>query len=166
MPSTAFIQEADIVIVPTIDPTDALNNGVNPIDIGIFTTTSPIIGNAGALYFGTNTSLSSLVGSNQGASALDITFVTVNNSVGQIGIQIDGNAFGLPSARLGTFNIFNLTDGVTAQIHNVLAGTVSLQLSNGGQSIQGTIQLGGSSGFSGGNVTSLYSATFTGTRVE
>lgn len=56
---------ADLVITPTIDtaPQATTNNGVNPVDVGIFTRASPLVGNAGALWFGTNTSLSAIKGS-------------------------------------------------------------------------------------------------------
>lgn len=162
VPGLAFQQVGAMVVTPTV-AAPVFNNGTNPVDIGIFTNVSPIIGAAGAIYFGTNTSLSSLVGSNLAASAIDIAFVQVSQA-GRIEIAVDGNAFGLPSSRLGTFNIYNLTSGVTAQIHNVLAGNIVINF-NGNQ-VTGTINLGGSSGFAGPNITSEYRANFSGTRAN
>lgn len=161
-----FSLEADLIFTVTLDLTAATNNGINPVDVAIFTTASPIIGTAGALYFGTNTSLSALRGSNLGASNIDIAFVEVTPDNTGIVITVDGNVFGLPNARLNTFNIYNITtDIITAQIHNILAGTIQIQLSPDGQSVGGTIALGGSSGFAGPGITSEYQATFSGTRI-
>ncbi len=156
-----FQQSASLFIVPTIaDGTQ--QNGVNPVDVAIFTNQSPIVGAAGALYFATNTSLTSLIGSNLGASAIDVAFVQVNQANRSVSIQIDGNVFGIPAARLNTLNIYNLTTGLFAQIHNILAGTVNFNLN--GDQVQGTIELGGSSGFQGPSISSLYVANFRGTR--
>ena len=157
----SFQIPARLVVVATI-PDNTQNNGVNPVDVGIFTNPGPIVGQAGALYFGTNTSLSSIVGSTLGASAIDVAIVGVNQASRTVSIEVDGNAFGLPTARLNTFNIYNLTTGITAQIHNVLAGRI--EMSFNGNEVQGTIQIGGSSGFTGPGITSNYIAGFTGTR--
>lgn len=167
--SPPFNRSATLVVTPTIDPLDpslSTNNGVNPVDIGIFTDDSPIIGFAGALYFGTNTSLSSLVGSSIGASAIDVAFVEVDQSAGRVIAAIDGDVFGLPNARLNTFNIFNARDSITTQIQSVLAGTVILEFSDNGNTIAGSITIGGSSGFGGVGITTEYTATFSGTRVQ
>jgi hypothetical protein len=165
-----FSINAVLVVTPTIDTSEVVNNGVNPVDVGIFTTVSPIVGQAGALWFGTNTSLCSLVGCSNGGSGIDIAFVDgiadPNAGTAEVNITVDGNAFGLPNARLATFNIYNLTTDLTAQIHNVLAGTVLLQITDGGQSVSGTINLGGNSGFDGPGITSEYLANFSGSRIN
>ncbi len=64
-----------------------------------------------------------------------------------VNIQLDGNITGLPRARLNVLNIYNLTSGVTAQIHNILDGTIDISFD--GENIQGAIDLGGCSGFQG-----------------
>jgi hypothetical protein len=80
--------------------------------------------------------------------------------------MVDGNVFGLPTARLNIFNIFNIRSSVVAQIYHVLAGGALIQFSNGAQSVSGSILFGGSSGFSGPSVSTEYRATFTGVRVN
>lgn len=161
VPGQSFQVPGVLVLRPT-NSEPQLDNGVNPVEVGIFTNASPIVGAAGALYFGTNTALSREVGFRQGEIGIDIAFVEVRGQ--RVRVTVDGNAFGLPAARLGTFNIYNLTSGVTAQIHNVLAGTIDVQFNDGAQTVNGTIQIGGSSGFGGPTVTSEYTASFTGTR--
>jgi hypothetical protein len=91
--------------------------------------------------------------------------VQFDPATGQALIRVDGNIFGLPAARLNTFNMYNLTSGVIAQIHNVLGGQILIQFSPDGQSVSGNIALLGSSGFGGPTPTSQYVATFSGTLV-
>jgi hypothetical protein len=161
---TAFRQNAALVLVPTIDPTAATRNGVNAVDVGIKTAGSPIVGVAGALWFGTNLGISAVIGSSPavGASAVDVAFVTAVG--GHVEVVLDGNVFGLPFARVNYLNIYNVQTSLVAQIHNVLAGRVILDISDGGNSIRGTIELGGSSGFNGPTVSSVYAANFAGVR--
>lgn len=165
--TSRFSVPAFVMIVPTIDPAAfGVSNGPNPIDVGIFTDPSPIVGVAGALYFGTNTSLCGVIGCNTRFSALDTTFVTVNPAQGSVNIVVDGNLFGLTAARLNIFNIFNARTSLLAQIYHVLTGQVVLQFGNGAQTVAGSLALGGSSGFSGPYVTTVYQATLTGVRVQ
>lgn len=160
-----FNLNAALVIIPTVDPQPiGVRNGPNPVDVAIITNASPLQGVAGALYFGTNTSFCSLVGCTIGASAIDTTAVTADATRGTVMITVDGDVFGQPTARLNVFNIFNIRTGVTAQIYHVLAGGITIQFADGAQSVSGTIDLGGNSGFSGPAVTTAYRATFRGTR--
>jgi hypothetical protein len=164
----SFSVPATLETFVTINPAPEIDNGVNPIDVAIITDgniASPLVGVAGALWFGTNTSLCVLVSCTIGASGIDIAFVQVDAAARQVLITVDGNVFGLPAARLNTFNIYNVTSGVTAQIHNVLAGEVFIQFSNDDQSVSGTIALLGSSGFGGPTPTSQYVANFSGTLI-
>jgi hypothetical protein len=166
-PGGAISTVADLVVRPTVaqGPTPSIN-GVNPVDVGIFTRSSPVEGNAGALWFGTNTSLASFKGSNLGVANIDLAFVDVKQNDGTVAMTVDGNAFSLPGARIATLNIYNVTTGSPAQVHNILTGTVNIRFLNGGQNITGEITLAGTPGFSGPAVSSNYQATFTGTRVK
>ena len=162
---TPFTQSALLVLVPTVDPTAATGNGVNPVVVGIKTASSPILGVAGALWFGTNLAVSAVIGSSPavGASAIDVAFVAAAGN--RVGVTLDGNVFGLPLARVNYLNIFNVQTSILAQIHNVLSGRLLvLDVTQGGAAVQGSIGLGGSSGFDGPTVTSLYAAHFTGVR--
>lgn len=164
-PVSTFTLNGALVIVPTVDPQAiGVRNGPNPVDVALITSASPVQGVAGALYFGTNTSFCSLVGCTTGASAIDTTAVTADATRGTVMITVDGDVFGQPTARLNVFNIFNVRTGVMAQIYNILAGGITIQFADGGQSVSGTIDLGGNSGFSGPAVTTEYRATFRGTR--
>jgi hypothetical protein len=54
-----FSHTAVLVLTPPFNPAPETNNGVNALDVGIFTLTgNPFLGVAGALYFATNTALS------------------------------------------------------------------------------------------------------------
>jgi hypothetical protein len=164
-PTSTFTLNATLVVVPTVDPRAiGVRNGPNPVDVAIITADSPLQGVAGALWFGTNTSFCSLIGCTTGASAIDTAVVMADARRGTVIITVDGDVFGQPTARLNVFNIFNIRTGLTAQIYHVLAGGITIQFTNGGQSVSGTIDLGGNSGFSGPAVTTEYSATFRGTR--
>ena len=166
VPSAQFVHQGTLVLTPTINPAPALND-VNPVDVGIFTTSaSPLVGQAGALWFGTNTALAQQVGVRAGGVGVDIAFVDFEAATNQLFIAVDGNAFGLPAARLNAFNIFNVTTGLAAQIHNVLAGMIQMQFSADFSTVSGTISLGGNSGFAGPAVTSEYQAQFMGRRIQ
>lgn len=160
-----FTHNAHLLITQTpITPANQTTNGENPFDIGIFTVeASPFVGVAGALYFATNTSLSEFyLGSANQGSALDLAFVDWDPSNRELVVVLDGDNSGLPSARFGVNNIYNLTSGITAQIHNILTGGVNIQFSGDFLVIGGSILLGGSSGFGGPFVSSGYQASFSG----
>ena len=165
--SSTFSLPGHVVVAPPFDPRAiGVFNGPNPIDLGIFTDASPILGVAGALYFGSNTGFCRLIGCSTFASAIDTTFVAIDQRQGTVNVVVDGNVFGLNTARLSIFNIFNIRTSIVAQIYNVLAGGVALQFTNGGQGISGNIVLGGSSGFGGAAVTTEYRATVNGRRIQ
>ncbi|MEM9610152.1 MAG: hypothetical protein AAGA99_22215 [Actinomycetota bacterium] len=162
-----FVVDGDLVLVPTLDRSGISGNGVNVVDLGIRTDVSPIVGSAGALWFGTNTSVSAAIGTSPsvGASNVDVSIVEFDDATRTITAQLDGDAFGLPTARINYLNVFNLRISVLAQIYNAFAGTVTVTLSPDGSTVNGTIEIGGNSGFAGPGVTTAYFATFTGVRV-
>jgi hypothetical protein len=151
-----FELPAEVFLAQPVDPTNAEKNGSNPVDFAIFTSASAAAGTNGALHFGTNTSLSSIRAGHPAASALDIAFVTMNPGEGYVEAVLDRDVLALPGAHPGTFNIYGVASGGT---DDIAAGTVTVRIGGSGQSISGTIQLGGSSG-------SQYSATFSGTRIR
>ena len=165
--TSTFAVSRYLAVTPPLDPLAlGVANGPNPCDLAVMTDASPLVGVAGALSFGTNTGFCVIVGCNTSASRLDIAFVTADEAQGVVEAAVDGNVWGLPVARLGIFNIFNATSSVLAQVYQVLTGRVTASFGNGGQAVSGQIALGGASGFSVGNVTTLYEASFTGVRVR
>lgn len=113
---------------------------------------------ADSLYFSTNTSLSeAVIPTTTQGSRIDLAFVGWEPATRIISVALDETV-----ARLGALNIFNATTDFTAQSHNVLAGTVETQFLNNDANVQGVILLGGSSGFSGPDVSSEYQAEFSG----
>jgi hypothetical protein len=159
-----FSHTAFLVLTAPFNPAPETNNGVNALDVGIFTITgNPFLGVAGALYFATNTSLSeAVIGTSTAGSNLDLAFVTWAPTTSELFVALDGDSSGLPHARFGVLNIYNSTTSVTAQIHNILTGTVLLQFSNNFSNVAGNILFGGSSGFGGPFVSSEYRAAFSG----
>ena len=162
--SLPFRTTAVLLVVPTLDPKSGAytRNGVNPRDLGIFTAVSPLAGTAGALWFGSNTSLGP--GGKTSASNVDVSIVTIDTATNRLQVEIDGTAFGLPNARNNSMNIYNTQSSIITQIQNVLAGGVIAQFSNGGRNVTGRIQIGGSSGIQSGVLSSIYGADFSGTR--
>jgi len=163
-----FSHTAYLILTPPFNRAPETHNGVNPFDVGIFTTeANPFDGVAGALYFATNTSLSEAViqTADQGSN-LDLAFVDWDPDTRELFVALDGDNSGLPNARLGVLNIYNSTTGVTAQIHNILTGTVSMKFSNNDADVNGNILFGGSSGFGGPFVSSEYQAEFSGVFVQ
>jgi hypothetical protein len=166
-PGGAVSAIADLVVRPTVATSSTPStNGVNPVEIGIFTKSSPVEGNAGALWLGTNTSLASFKGSNLGVANIDVAFVDAKQNEGTIAISVDGNALGMPNARFDTLNVYNVATGSPVQIHSILTGAVNIRFLNGGQNITGEITLAGFPGFNGSAIPSNYQATFTGTRTK
>jgi hypothetical protein len=159
-----FVIDAALIVSGPLDTQALTRNGVNAVDIGIKTTTSPIVGRAGALWFGTNTSMSALIGTSPaiGPSNIDVAVVTYDSATRTVTAQLDGNVFGSPFARVNYLNIYNLRSSIVAQIHNAFAGGMTLTFAPDGRSVTGQINLGGSSGFGGPNVSSAYVATFAG----
>ena len=156
--SVAVNRAGRVYLSPTLDPDALSGNGRNPVDVAIVTDVSPLVGNAGALWFGTNTSMCTVVHCTIGASRVDVAHVTRTGN--QISISVDGNAFALPAARLNTFNVYNLQTSLLTQIQNVYVGQIELTL--GGNQINGTLLLNGSSGFGHPTPTTYYRATITG----
>jgi hypothetical protein len=164
---STFVRDATLHVVPPFDPQAlGVSNGPNPRDVGLVTDASPLVGVVGALAFGTNTAFCALSGCNIANSRLDTSFVTIDSGRGEIFARVDGNVWGLPIARLSTFNIFNDESGPFAHVYQVLAGDLLVRFGNGGQSVTGALQLGGASGFNIGAVSTVYDATFSGVRVR
>jgi hypothetical protein len=101
-----------------------------------------------------------------GTANIDVASVDAKQNDGTIAITVDGNALGLPNARIPTLNIYNVTSGSPAQRHDILTGTVNIRFSDGGQNVTGDITLAGFPGFNGPAIPSNYQATFTGTRIK
>lgn len=168
IPDQTFQVQGALVIVPTQDPGSeyTVQNGINIVDIGIFTNANPLLGVAGALYFGSNTALCQFLGCNTSASAIDVSYVNFDSVNQKLEVVLDGNAFGLPASRFAVFNIYNLRTSLVTQIQHILAGAVTIDFKNEGKTVSGTIELGGSSGFGGPNITTQYLAYFEGTQVR
>lgn len=153
---------AVLIVVPTIDVTGVIDNGLNAIDYAIVTEASPNLGVAGALNFFSNTGLCYVVDCSVSASAIDIVHLTAGRP-GSIVVEseIDENV-----ARLATLNVYNLRSDIVAQVHNVLAGIVRFEISADRGTVSGEISLAGTDGFGAGTPNTGYEATFAGTLLQ
>ena len=152
-----------LLVYPRIVPFGSdvnFNNGPNGRDIGIFSG-DPISGEPGAIWWGTNTSMCGFanVNCNLLFSGLDIAWVAVNEPAGTVQVRVDGQLFGLPSARTGTLNIFTTDSSIFTPVNHILDGFVDLQFADEGRSVSGNFLFFGDQGFQ-------YSATLSGTFVE
>lgn len=148
--SSAWRQQATAVVTPGL--------AGNPLDFGLFTEVSPIVGQAGALWFATNTAFCELVNCSVSGIA---DLATVQAQRVEQGIEAVALA-NTGTTGYGTLNIYNLTSGVAAQVHHVMGGGVHFILDEEQEAIFGEIALDGSSGFGGPGVTSRYTAQFSG----
>lgn len=146
-----FTRTAVLVVTPTMDYTNASGNGVNPLEIGIFSGNPSLSPSTGAIQFATNTWM---LGS---PTKLDVSYVTVNSAAGTVDIQMDPRL-----SRGSVYELFNASSGQTANVYAISAGNVHLSFQNGGNTISGTAYFQGQ-GFLYGNAT--YLASISGTRL-
>lgn len=110
-------------------------NDTNVVDVGLRTDTSPLDGLAGALWFGTHTSVMGdmdLGGVTPNAGPVDVVTETVDGSllVAQVITAL---------APANTLNLFEVDEG--GVLAAVLAGTVQLRFSPDGSRLTGRIDL-------------------------
>jgi hypothetical protein len=145
-----------LFVTPTQDPNNASRNGVNLRDV-IINTGNIGIGGAGVLQYATNTRLHQIFQGNasQGAT-VDVAIVSTDLAAGTIQIRPDPNI-----ARTSQLNTMFRSGGLTANPYNILDGLLSIQFSNNGTRIDGTLELYGTGYIYPG--TTAISARFSGT---
>jgi hypothetical protein len=167
-PLSQFALAGSLLVEPPVgvdlNPTGQTTNGVNARDVGFFVG-SPTAGQAGALWFVTDSFLFGQVHINlPTAEVLDVAFVTANEQAGTLNIRLDGDLNGLPYARALPQNSYGLTSGLLGDLAQILTGGATLQFSPDGRTVSGRV------GVLGGGIiepgASAYSATFTGTRTS
>lgn len=125
-----------------------LANGRNAYDVAMFSG-QPILGQTGALWYMTNTSMCGLysyIGCINGAAALDVAYVTYDARKRLLQIDIDGrfyNNSAAGSSILGTLNIFNTSRGST--IYQVISGRIQIQFNADFSQLSGVMRVYGSS---------------------
>jgi hypothetical protein len=154
-PAYNFNRSGVFVVTPTIPPSNFGANGINPYDIALSTGPAGSVG-AGVLEYATNTALHQLFGGNfaQGA-AIDVAYVSADPGKGTIQVKHDPNP-----ARISQLNSFVVSNSLTANAYQVLAGEVDVQFSNGGRHVSGTVTLYGEGYIEAG--TAAIKATFEG----
>lgn len=162
-----FSRSACLILSPTIKAAGGVNynNGINNADIGLFSG-SPIIGQAGAIWYTSNTAMCSYgnTGCSTGASALDLVTTTWDSKNRILTIKPDGRFFGNAAAGnslVGMLNIFNAKSSVTAQIYRIISGEMAIQFSADFKKVAGVIKFNGTSFFGGGGAVP-YQAKFSG----
>lgn len=165
-PQTRVGLPGTLVLLPTQDASGAtFDNGINPIDVGLFAGNPPASPQPGAIWFATNTSVFREVGIgnvSQGLAAIDTAFVDFDTTSRTLSVVADGNFAGLPAARTGQLNVFTMYGGVAAFPYQILLGSMSVQLQDAGQTIVGALDFAGT-GYLNSNSARLI-VTFSGVR--
>lgn len=140
-----------------------LNNGTNHADVALFTG-NPGVGQAGAMWFVSNTALCKLnVKCSNSTSAVDLVQTSWDAKNRRLRITLDGrfyNNAAAGSSILGMLNNFNLTNGAWASPYRIIAGEMLLQFSSDYRQIAGEIRFNGTSTWGSGSLP--YFAKFGG----
>ncbi len=148
--STAFAQAGTLVVAPTVTTTGSV---INTRDIGLDVGNPGLTGPTGSLGFASNLKLFGLVGS-VSASPLVLASVAANTTTGKATVVLGNQA-------VNTSQVYQNIFDVGSTFYLMTGGTISLQFSNAGKSVTGTISLKGSP--FGSSVATTYVATFSGT---
>lgn len=159
---------ASISVQPTFGVGSVTNNGLNSVEVGLFTHTSPLkdpVG-PGYVYLATHTAMRTL-----GADVIpegptyDVVFMNIDGGAGTVQTAFDSGILGLTGLSERTINRFFIGTGDTAQRLVLHSGTFNLTFSNGGANLQGTLHLVGAiENDYPLNTRYTYEGTFTGTR--
>ncbi|WP_254547317.1 hypothetical protein [Halomarina pelagica] len=158
-----FRREVLLLVAPPLDRTTVnFDNGQNARDIALRSGNPAGLPEAGSIWFATNTSLYDAVGipSNTDASNIDVAIVAADAAKNLLQITVDGRVWGLPSARSAVLNNFNSRSGLTAGVYQIIQGEILLQFMNGGQTVEGELNLVGNGYIEPG--TFRYVATIAG----
>lgn len=157
----AFNRSGMLILTDTISAAGT-RNGVNPVDIGLFSGDPRGFPSAGAVHAVTNTKLASLTGRTGSlvTSALDLAYVTVANSC--ITVKPDQTIL------LGLYdwnpNMFSASSSIfSSQIYYIQKGEISFCFSDGFRTVKGIETFYGTSYFSGYQPTVEYRGVFSGT---
>lgn len=133
IPEQRFRITGKLVIVPGQDRTGVTE--LNPRDIGIFCG-NPHLGQAGAIWFATNTRVFALVGLGnriQRDANLNAARVSINGASGTVTASVASRSRAMASQ----LNFFNKNSGITALPYQIIAGNLTLQFSASGMRVSG-----------------------------
>lgn len=137
-------------------------NGVNPVDVALFSGNPTGSPSTGAIQAVTNTKLAGLNGSTGPLvmSALDLAYVSATNNGNCISVKPDQTS--LLALYDANPDIFTASSSLVAQIYYVQLGELSVCSSDGYRNLNGTINLYGSSYFGGFQPTIRYLGALSG----
>lgn len=157
-----FTRPGDLYVFPALETSGAnFNNGINARDIGLFSGNPSASPETGAIWFATNTGVYDRVGLRTitGDALIDVAVVEANEEAGLIDLTLDPNA-----ARTVQLNLMNARGGLTANVYQLLEGTMQLQFTDSGRGVRGEIQFVGNGFIEPGR--SPYQAALDGVLVE
>jgi hypothetical protein len=131
-----FRLSGKLVVVPAQDSTGV--NGINARDIGIFCG-NPIAGQAGAIWFASNTRVFALVGLGnnvQRNANLNAARVSIKENSGVLNAFVAARNISMSSQ----LNFFNTTSGITAVPYQITNGRLALRFSEGGDRVSGEMR--------------------------
>jgi len=150
-----FTRPGTLVLADPVS-SQGTSNGQNPLEVLIVSGSPAISPSVGAIQYFTNTFFTYLTsGTAPSAAQLDVAYVSTTDT--KVVVQPDSRI------SLGTafFNIFNAASGITANIYQVTSGQLDFQFTDDFKSVDGNINIVGSSYFFYG--TSPYVAKVKGT---
>ncbi|HEX7149942.1 MAG TPA: hypothetical protein VF618_00530 [Thermoanaerobaculia bacterium] len=157
-PSDTFRVAATLHVVPCANRETIVPGGRHPLDVAIITHASAASsGVRGALWFATNSKLTSHVGGAPHLVAAAVHVCRVTATPTTITIHLD------PAYALGNpLNVMTTTAGPQAIGKRILSGTVTLRFARDG-TVEGTVSFSDNPYASG--LEAPYNATLTGTRL-
>lgn len=143
-PQQNFTLRGTLVVLPTRDRSGVnFDNGVNARDVGLKVGSPASAPKAGSVWFATNTTVFANMGVGnilQRYASLDVAYVEVNDKKNQINIVVDDQSV----ARASQLNSFNVKSGLTANMYQILAGSMWLRFSSNGSRVDGAFDFVGS----------------------
>ncbi len=143
-----FSQQATIQIVQAFNP-----SGGHPFDVCLVTTGSPITSPATG-EISLNSNAACIPGTIQ---QVDMTSITNDQQNDIVTLQVD------PMASAMDVNGFNTSGGIAGGLAAIVSGTMQLQFSDGGQTVNGQINVVGNSSAFNPEQGDTYTATISGT---
>lgn len=143
-PQQDFTLRGTLVVLPTRDRSGVnFGNGVNARDVGLKIGSPASAPQAGAVWFATNTTVFADMGVGnalQRYASLDTAFVTISDARNRIRIVVDDQSV----ARASQLNSFNVKSGLTANVYQILAGSMELRFSSNNSRVNGSLDFIGS----------------------
>jgi len=155
-----FSRSGWLVVLPSTE-TLASTNGRNAREVGIISG-DPVNGDNGSICFATNTAVYPHLGielATGGAEMLDVAYVGVDEPGGTIEVTVDEQV-----PFWGTWNVFPMFNGYVNMPYQIVRGTLRVQFSADGETLQGTVEFLGTDQVNLAGPT--YRAVFSGRRVR